>query len=301
MELQNLPRDQRFKGWHVRLAAYETAHKKIYDWGQGIATLGLGGLLGTAFLAARRNFPRMRGKLPLTVIWLLAWATQIPCLCWYYMVRQERFDYPVWGDSVGIPIFTGMIATIGGMLITTLLLLALMAGRSDTGHWSDKKPVIISAWGRLVFLLLWMALLTALVVGNVSDGNVIFIVPCILAMPVLAVTAFGMEPAEPRNPPTVNAGWFKFTLFHPALTVTALLLGRILPENGYWGICQLFFKISAFMLNLPGVFLLRLFNANSDLHLLSTSAFKLMPAMLITWGLIVPATWMVFRWKKHRH
>ncbi|MEO6052386.1 MAG: hypothetical protein ABIP97_00080, partial [Chthoniobacterales bacterium] len=32
-ELQSLPRELRFKEWDKQLPRYETAHKKLFDWG----------------------------------------------------------------------------------------------------------------------------------------------------------------------------------------------------------------------------------------------------------------------------
>jgi hypothetical protein len=296
-----LQRERRFDEWGCRLAGYETAHKKIYDWEQGLAALGVGGLLVVALLLARRRFSGARGKLPLTAAWLLAWAAQVPCVCWFYYVGYQRFDYPTWGDSIAIPIFNSMLLTVLGALVTTPLLLALMLGRTDTGRLSFVRPASGLEWARTVFLVLWMALLVTMAAASVPGGDLTYILPGVLALPVLAVAAFGMERTVSREPAAAVAGgfarWFRFTLIHPALSAAALALGAGLSGGDFWGMLGVFFSISAFTLNLPGVLLVRQLPGIPDIRLLSTPAPGLWPAMLVTWALLVAAAWLVFRWQ----
>jgi hypothetical protein len=302
VELEKLPREQRFEEWYTQLAEYETAHKRIYDWGQGGAALGIGGLLGAAWLAARKKFSRARGQVALTVMWLLAWATQVPCVAWYYGVRQQRFDYPVWGDSIGIPMFSRIIMSIVSAIVTTPVLLALTVGWLGTEKFVFRKPTAALEWGRLVLLVLWMTLLVLLVMISVADGKVTFIIPCTLGLATLFAVAFGMEKnTAPRNPLTVSdvnfARWFKFTLIHPVLSLVFFGASAIFASANLLGILAYSLLWCSFIINLPGLLILQALPlpyrvAPNMPH----RSLSFLPAIILTWALIVAAAWFLHRW-----
>ncbi|MFA7231635.1 MAG: hypothetical protein WC071_10230 [Victivallaceae bacterium] len=157
-ELENLPRAERFSQWYLKLKSYETPHKRLSDLGRGLLTSGLGMLIAIIMLRAYYKCAWMRRELILLAIWLSLWGMKIPLTVWYYALRQNRFDYPMWGDSIGIPIAGECIFWIICGIISSLILLLLSLGRQLPCNCKISKPGSFLEWIRSLFIFLWMIL-----------------------------------------------------------------------------------------------------------------------------------------------
>jgi len=113
-ELQDLPRDERFKAWYEQLPAYETTHKQYTDIGRGLISLALGILAGMVFLKIISRLTNGKRLLVIIAFWLGLWGIKFPLSAWYYSLRQGRFEYPVWGDSIAIGLFQDYAAWVIG-------------------------------------------------------------------------------------------------------------------------------------------------------------------------------------------
>ena len=184
-KLEDLPRNERFTQWYQQLAEVETSHKRQTDLGRGLVALGLGISIGALFL---HWLPKTNGKrvgIRIAVFWTILWGVKFPLTMWYYSVRQSRFDYPVWGDSIAIGVFQDCIAWVVGFIAFSILLAVLMrryrfpvsvALRSPTGGWG---------WLRTIGLWLWMAILTACILPAIGDGDEGMVLSCTAAVPVI--------------------------------------------------------------------------------------------------------------------
>lgn len=179
-ELWNLPREVRFQQWHVRLHAIETEYKFRTDLGRGLMVAGL----AMWFVPWLWRFGG-GSEAWLLFVWLGLWLLRIPLTFWYYSVRQDRFEYPVWGDSVGIRIFTESISYVIGGVVTLLILLGLLAGRNLTESGEFQRPSSLWGWIRAIVLSLWIALLVWLVGESVWFGDEGAVISGVLAVPIL--------------------------------------------------------------------------------------------------------------------
>lgn len=184
-ELENLPREQRFKAWYEQLPQFETSTKRHADQGRGMIALGL----GLAFCGGVVSwFHRLtnKGRLRLLIVcWIGLWAVRVPLSIWYYSVRQERFDYPVWGDSIVIGIVQDMVAWGIGLVVTSVVLALVMIGYSFRGRIVWLKPVGVLAWVRASWLWLWVVMLLVSVMQGVPNGNEGEVFSCVSAIPLL--------------------------------------------------------------------------------------------------------------------
>jgi len=133
-ELEAKPRETRFKEWYSRLRTYETPHKKLSDFGRGLCAAGAGLLLASGVWVLYHRSPRMRTTWAVLILWLALWAMRIPFSMWYHGVRQQRFDYPVWGDSIAIPVFSESLTWIVGALISSFVLALLLIRHAPRSH-----------------------------------------------------------------------------------------------------------------------------------------------------------------------
>jgi len=198
-KLEDLPRDERFSQWYQQLAQHETSHKRLTDLGRGLIALGLGVSIGALFL---HWLPKTNGKrvgVWIAVFWTILWAVKFPLTMWYYSVRQSRFDYPVWGDSIAIGMFQDFIAWVFGFIAFSILLLVLMirhrfpvsvALRSPTGGWE---------WLRTIGLCLWILLLIACILPAIGDGDEGMVFSCTAALPVILLALSAPEQSPPKD------------------------------------------------------------------------------------------------------
>lgn len=192
-KLENLPRDERFAQWYQQLAEVETSHKRQTDLGRGLLSLSVGISIGALFL---HWLPKTNGKrvgIWIAAFWTMLWGVKFPLTMWYYTVRQSRFDYPVWGDSIAIGVFQDCIAWVIGFIAFSILLAVLMmryrfavsvALRSPAGGWG---------WFRTIGLWLWMVLLAACILPAIGDGDEGMALSCTAAIPVILLALSASE------------------------------------------------------------------------------------------------------------
>jgi hypothetical protein len=198
--LQDLPRDERFAQWYRQLPGHETSHKRFTDLGRGLIAFGLGISIGAIFLHC---LPKANGKRVgawIAAFWTILWSIKFPLTMWYYSVRQARFDYPVWGDSIAIGMFQDFFAWVLGFIALSLLLAALMirhrfpvsvALRSPAGRWG---------WIRAIGLWLWMILLAACILTAIGDGDEGMVLSCTAAIPVILLALSAPEQRHNKTP-----------------------------------------------------------------------------------------------------
>lgn len=171
LELAKAPRETRFKEWYTRLRTYETPHKKVSDWGRGLIAAAAGLATASGFLVLYGQQAWMRSLSGIFGLWLGAWAIRIPLSMWYYAIRQMRFDYPGWADSIAIPIFQESLAWILGAGISSIVLRLLLIRHPLPARIQLVRPHSIFGWVRAIILLLWLAILLFFVFEGIFDGN----------------------------------------------------------------------------------------------------------------------------------
>lgn len=192
-KLENLPRDERFAQWYQQLAEVETSHKRETDLGRGLVALGLGISIGVIFLHCLSKAHRNRVGMWIGLFWTMLWGIKLPLSTWYYSVRQSRFDYPVWGDSVAIGVFQDCIAWVVGFIVFSVLLAVLMRGYRYPASIALKSPTGGWGWFRTIGLWLWMALLVGCILPAVGDGDEGMVLSCTAAIPVILLALSAPE------------------------------------------------------------------------------------------------------------
>ena len=204
LTLQDLPRDQRFKAWYSELSSFETHHKVISDTARGLIALGLTLALATGSLRLYAQKPQIRQIWLLFLFWLGLWAIKVPFTFWFYSFRAQRFDYPSWGDSIAIPIFSSVTTWVVGCALTTVILLLLLYGRRLPSSLEWSRPRSLWSWIRTLGVGCWILILFLLVVTSIPDGDEGMIISCGLAIPVLWLTLLAekkmVEQAGAANP-----------------------------------------------------------------------------------------------------
>jgi hypothetical protein len=109
--LGDKPREVRFREWYEERAKLDTPRKVLNDTGTGLLALAA----TLAMLRLLTGFPLQDSRSPkwrwlFIVAYLIALAVQVPSSFWYYGLRQSRFDYPAWGDSIIIGVFQTFMA-----------------------------------------------------------------------------------------------------------------------------------------------------------------------------------------------
>ncbi len=197
--LQDRPRDVRFREWYAQLKTYETPHKRLTDLGRGLITLGIGGIACFIMLSLWHGF-QGRSRYPLfCVFWLALWAVKVPFSFWYYDLRQERFDYPVWGDSIAIPAGSEAFAWVLGGIISLPVAMLMMTGRVLTPVFRFYRPIGFIAWARLTLLSLWFLLLLFCIGSGIMDGDEGMVFSCVAAMPLLLFITVAEPVASKRQ------------------------------------------------------------------------------------------------------
>ncbi len=177
--------DARFKEWLSKLPAYETPNKKFSDLGRGLCAAGLGMLLASGVWVLYHRSAWMRTARAMFVLWLILWAARIPLSMWYYGLRQKRFDYPVWSDSIAVGIYKDGLTWMIGAVISSLVLAALVKGYRFSPRIRLLRPQSIYGWVRATIVALWIALLAEGVISGIPDGDEGTVLPSIVASVVL--------------------------------------------------------------------------------------------------------------------
>lgn len=194
LELNNLPREQRFSEWYKQLATYETPHKRLQDLGCGLLALGVGLLLsfGLAY-CYKKTRPPKKGLFFLFA-WIFLWILPALFSPWYYSVRQKRFDYPSWGDSIIIGVFSDVFAFGLGCVILGVAARILMIGHEFPASLRPRLPQGFIGWSRGLLLAPWIVILLATAESSVRDGSVGVVLSSLGFFPLL----FAMLWAKPR-------------------------------------------------------------------------------------------------------
>ncbi len=170
-ELQQLPREERFSEWYSQLSTFETPHKRLSDFGRGLLATGLGLTSVMAWFHFYGRMPWLRKKWIVFAVWIGVWGIKIPLTWWYYIVRQNRFDFPVWGDSTAIPIFQETFAWILGAIASSILLMLLSIRHQLPNSLGFHKPSSALEWLRVAFLALWFLATLFCIHSAVIDGD----------------------------------------------------------------------------------------------------------------------------------
>ena len=201
-ELQSLPRETRFKEWYSRLQSFETPYKHFSDIGRGLIAAGIALLASTGLWFAYHHWHHVRTVAAIFAIWLVLWLGRIPFIMWYYGVREERFDYPVWGDSIGLPIVTESGACFIGAVLSSILLLVLLNRYSLPATIRLQWPLSAYGWLRAAFIGIWIVILFVNVVCGVIDGNEGLVLSCAVATVILMAFLSASRLPGPTNSKT---------------------------------------------------------------------------------------------------
>ena len=219
-KLQDLPSDQRFSQWYEDLAKFETRHKSLTDLGRGLMAFGIGISIATLFIHGLSKARPNRVRLWIRLYWTLLWGIKFPLTMWYYTVRQLRFEYPVWGDSIAIGIFQSWFLWVVGLIVTSVLLAILMIRYQYATCIALYRPHGIWGWFRAIALSLWLLLLAACIYPAIPGGDEGMVISCTAAITVilLALSAPGQRHIKASllapEPPQVGAAPTNTTLTH---------------------------------------------------------------------------------------
>lgn len=192
-KLEDLPREERFSQWYEQLAQHETSHKRLTDLGRGLIALGLGVSIGALFLHLLPKTNGKRAGVWIAAFWTILWAIKFPLTMWYYSVRQSRFDYPVWGDSIAIGVFQDFIAWGLGFIALSILLAVLMIRHQFPVSVALRSPDSGWGWLRTIGLWLWIFLLIACILPAIRDGDEGMALSCTAAIPVILLALSALE------------------------------------------------------------------------------------------------------------
>jgi hypothetical protein len=197
IELESLPRETRFKEWYTRLRAYETPHKRIADTGRGVLSAGIGLFAAAGLWSLYHRWPPTRTFRVLVLIWSLLWLVRIPLSFWYHSVRSARFDYPTWGDSIAIGIFSESFTWIVGAALSSLVLGLLLIRYPLPPNIRIRRPRSVHGWLRAIFLASWLVILGVCVIEGISDGNEGMVFTGIVASVILMAFSSAQATSRP--------------------------------------------------------------------------------------------------------
>ncbi len=199
-ELASLPRETRFKEWYSRLLAFETPHKRFSDVGRGLCAAGVALLASLGLWRLYHRSARARTVAAVLTIWSALWLGRIPFTMWYYIVRQQRFDYPAWGDSIAIALFSESIAWFVGAVLSSLILRLLLIRHPLPAAIRLVRPSSAYGWVRAVFIGCWLAALALCVFEGVSDGDEGVVLASTIASVILLAFLSASELSRPNEP-----------------------------------------------------------------------------------------------------
>ena len=196
MALKDLPRETRFKEWNRQLNAFETPYKRLNDSGWGLIAAAAGLLLAAALWKVWHRTPQIRTMGIVMLIWFSLWLIRIPLVFRFYLKRQERFDYPVWGDSIGIPVYTDSFGIVVLAVLSAVVLGLLRINHPLPHAIKWHRPATAWSWFRAMILSLWLLMLAYGIVFGIwagDEGAVLCSLPA--AVILLAFFAARAQPA----------------------------------------------------------------------------------------------------------
>lgn len=186
--------------WYAQLATFETPHKRLFNWGQGIGALGVSVIAAIAVLRLYLRNARLRNFEGFLIGWNILWLLHFPATIYFYGLRQAWFEYPAWSDTISIAITRDFAAWIVGALVSSLLLLPFFYRYTLPAQLQRPRPDSLLARTRLGLLGLWEMVLIFSVVMAIPDGDLGMIVPCVLAAALLLLLIC----AEPTSKSAAN-------------------------------------------------------------------------------------------------
>ena len=174
--LQDLPHAERWTQWYMERPKLETPRKRMVDCGSGLVALAV--MLGAFFVTTR--FPSAKAVTPqrrlfLVLFYLGAFAVQTPLSLFVLGMRQHRFDYPTWGDSIIIGVFNTLICSVvlGGIgLIILLVVLAFAKFPAPLWVWSSERKIfstVISVMFGIPVILALLLLAVSVPYGHLGE------------------------------------------------------------------------------------------------------------------------------------
>ena len=204
-EIGSHPKETRTEEWYARLHAVETPHKRLSDLGRGLCAAGVGLLAAAGLWRGYLRWPEMRSAGVLLALWFALWLVRIPFTFWYYGLRQQRFDYPIWGDSIAIPVVSESIAWVVGAVVTSIMLRLLLVGHSLPVTIRFTRPASAFGWLRAVVIGGWLALLGVCIFSGVSDGDEGLALTSTIAAVILLLFLSASKLTRPDEPSTPDA------------------------------------------------------------------------------------------------
>lgn len=205
-----LSREARFEKWHEMLPTLETNHKRFSDWGRGLISAAVGLVGSLVFFTLYRRYRNLRRLRTILVVWILLWLMKLPFVLWYYGLRLERFDYPVWGDSIAIPVFSEGIAYLILAAVSTVVLRFVSIDHPPKKRLAWHKPKSVWGWSRLIILLLWLILNIWVITSAIKDGDEGTVIFCTVGSAILLAFLMTKEkkpavPVKDERFPVVDA------------------------------------------------------------------------------------------------
>jgi len=202
--------NKRSKEWFTRLRSFETPHKRFSDLGRALCAGGAGLLASLRLWALYHRSRHFRKTAYILIIWIGLWLVRIPLSFWYYLVRQQRSDYPWWSDSIAIPIFFESGTWVVGAGVSSIILWLLLKGQPLPAAIRLVRPASASSWRRTVFIGAWLLFLGWTAISGIIDGDEgSAFVPPIAAVILLAIlSATTLSPSNPpcSSPPATTTG-----------------------------------------------------------------------------------------------
>ena len=106
--------------YYTQIEKIRTAKTTYFDLGTGIITASLCVIffLFSFRITSANDFKKLKflKKNQIFIFYPAIWLLMIPGSFWYYSLRGERGDYPIFADSIAIPIFENIITIIIGLI-----------------------------------------------------------------------------------------------------------------------------------------------------------------------------------------
>lgn len=174
--------------WHKEMEALRTSKWPLYDRGRGLVTLSLCVLMAIAWfrLWDMRNLPKISTPRSSTSILLILggiWLALIPAGVADFSEQLDREYFPSWGDTIAIPIGSGIILVLGSLPIILLLAWFLPLRRArlpaNLWIWDRAHPRWSAVWTVLYGLL--AALILASAIDSIR-GHFLYIPPTLIGV-----------------------------------------------------------------------------------------------------------------------
>jgi hypothetical protein len=183
------------KDYYTKVKSLTTNKNIYFDLGSGIATAAL---CLIAFVFAFKinsasdlaNIKSLNKPLLFTLA-IALWLLLIPGTFWYYSLRGERGDYPMFADSIAIPIMENVVTiVIGSLFLVTFLFITTYKSTFPTLLFI--KPITYNGYFKLKevlwgFLLLFNVF--ALILFVTSGDHVSIVVNIFYTYLIIALRA----------------------------------------------------------------------------------------------------------------